>query len=193
MYHFAVKGGLRGPAELAAMPPNRSTGSYQKRLDKVLGFDAATAEQYRLGVPGHSKYDLSRTVNNLCTIPAHEALFDEMGSDELAELEANFKPGEWPAVYREHPVTLEGAATNDFVIPVAMFCDGVPYTKTDSVIGWWCCNLLTGRRHLITLLRKRNQCRCGCRGWCSFYAIFTYLLWQFQALREEQVANLTPR
>ena len=69
------------------MPPNRSTGSYQKRLDKVLGFDAATAEQYRLGVPGHSKYDLSRTVNNLCTIPAHEALFDEMGSDELAELE----------------------------------------------------------------------------------------------------------
>ena len=40
--------------------------------------------------------------------------------------------------------------------------------------GYWLVNLLTGRRHLFFTMRKKNMCRCGCKGRCSQNAIWTY-------------------
>ena len=33
------------------------------------------------------------------------------------------------------------------------------------------CNLVSGARHLVAVLKKKDLCRCGCRGWCSIRPI----------------------
>ena len=70
------------------------------------------------------------------------------------------------------------------VLPLALYVDGVPYSSTDSVIGIWMYNLVSERRHLLALLKKRNACRCGCRGWCSYYIFFKWLHWSLEAMAQ---------
>ena len=65
---------------------------------------------------------------------------------------------------------------------MALYVDGAPHSQTDSVVGFWVINLVTQRRHLTAVLRKRNGCTCGCKGWCSLYAIFRMLRWSFKAM-----------
>ena len=180
--HWAVKGGLRGPAERAAMAPGKDTGAYQKRLDKVLGFTDAISELYEFTVPGHSKYDLTRTLHTLPSVTAFEALCNELA--ETPEFRFNFDPAELPPVYHEHRVVRDGAAAGVDVVPTALYVDGVPYTKTDGVIGWWLVNIASGRRHLLVVVRKRNTCKCGCRGWCTYFAVFDFLRWALAAMAE---------
>ena len=56
------------------------------------------------------------------------------------------------------------------------------FQRRDSVTGYWLVNLLTGRRHLFFTMRKKNMCRCGCKGWCSQNAICTYTRWLVDAI-----------
>ena len=63
------------------------------------------------------------------------------------------------------------------MIHVNIYVDGFPLTKTDSVCGFWFGNRMSGRRMPVALLRQSELCRCGCRGWCSLYALFSYLTW----------------
>ena len=36
-------------------------------------------------------------------------------------------------------------------------------------------NMLKGDRHLVAVLRKAQLCRCGCRGWCTYFPLFLYI------------------
>eukprot|EP00969_Alexandrium_andersonii_P296532 13103586-Alexandrium_andersonii.AAC.1 len=68
--------------------------------------------------------------------------------------------------------------------------DGVRYTRSiapghqDSFLGITAFNLLTGRRHLLGVLRKSEGCRRGCRGWCSVAPVYEMLAWSLEALKE---------
>ena len=88
----------------------------------------------------------------------------------------------WPESYHSHPVVL--AAAPQPVLGVALYVDGVPFLKKDSVTGWWVVNLLTGKRHLCAILRKSRLCKCGCQGWCSVFAILSFLAWSVQAMQD---------
>ena len=145
-------------------------------------FTDAISELYEFTVPGHSKYDLTRTLHTLPSVTAFEALCNELA--ETPEFRFNFDPAELPPVYHEHRVVRDGAAAGVDVVPTALYVDGVPYTKTDGVIGWWLVNIASGRRHLLVVVRKRNTCKCGCRGWCTFFAVFDYLRWALAAMAE---------
>ena len=66
-----------------------------------------------------------------------------------------------------------------------MYVDAVRYTRTqpgrtDSVIAWWMYNLVSGKRHIIFLMRKAELCRCGCAGWCSYFAVWTFIRWSVE-------------
>ena len=43
--------------------------------------------------------------------------------------------------------------------------------------------MLIGNRHLVVLLRKREMCQCGCRGWCSLFPVFLFLKWSLAAMK----------
>ena len=87
-----------------------------------------------------------------------------------------------PRAYYDHPVVANHG--DESVLPIAIYMDGLPYSLTDSVVGVWVANLVTHRRHLIALVRRRLTCKCGCRGWDTFFTIHMFLKWSLQALSD---------
>ena len=73
----------------------------------------------------------------------------------------------WCAAFRRHPVYLRARAAGvpeHRIIPVALYWDGVQYTKRDSMNCYYVRNLYTGVQYLSFITRKDEDCQCGCRG-----------------------------
>jgi len=84
--------------------------------------------------------------------------------------------------YYSNPVVEAGMEDGELVLPTALYMDGVPYSLTDSVVGVWLVNLVTGNRSLLAMVRKRLVCKCGCNGWCTFFPLLVFLHWAFGAM-----------
>ena len=178
---WASQAGLVG-LENFAKKPGDSAGHYARFLDHVAGLKSG--HEYHLPVHGMRKNHLARTQYNLVVRPPHECISREMNSDstigiKTAEAKA---AGDLPPAYTEHTVVLR--SIGKLVLPLALFIDGVAYALTDSVVGVWVYNYITGTRHLVALVRKHLTCRCGCRGWCTFYPLFCFLRWSFDCLAQ---------
>jgi hypothetical protein len=184
LMHWAEKAGVT-EAKAYATQPNTSGGHASRKLRAALGHVACT-DLYEADVPGHSRHDLERTTHVVSFLPMHEqiakSLRDTPGSlTKLAELKAT---GDLPRAYVEHPVVLGNP--DEPVIPIAIFMDAVPYSHTDSVLGCWGLNVLTGERFLFAVVRKRNICRCGCKGWCTYHVVFEVAAWSLSALAKKE-------
>eukprot|EP00974_Lingulodinium_polyedra_P057325 5515057-Lingulodinium_polyedra.AAC.1 len=68
------------------------------------------------------------------------------------------------------------------VFPLALYLDGVGYQNRDSCLGIWVVNLVTNRRHLFSVTRKRDRCRCGCGSWCTLHALMSFTAWVVEVL-----------
>ena len=121
----------------------------------------------------------------LCSFPirpVHEAF-----SAAYHRSPEDFKVSELPegqnlaSVYYAHPVTVQ---VGDKSFPVGFFSDALPHTKRDSVYCWYWSNIITGKRHLICVLREKDLCQCSCPGQCTFIAIQRLLVWTFNILAE---------
>ena len=175
-------GGLKGLTEWA-LKPGSSTGHCQRHLDKHLGVKGS-GEMYSLEVGGMRKHDLARSTYTMPVKVPHESLCKEWDKDPTLGLKvAEAKEfGELPRCYTENPVVLRNVAA--LVVPLAMFLDGIAYSLTDNVVAVWVVNAMSGCRHLVALVRKRLTCRCGCKGWCTFFPIFLFLRWSLECLAE---------
>ena len=56
------------------------------------------------------------------------------------------------------------------------------HSKIDAICGITIHNLVSGTRRLSISLRRSLLCRCGCRGWCTMYSIWSFVLWGLRAL-----------
>ena len=160
--YWAKRGGLVPPGDALALPPTRTGGAFSEKIDRVIGLDSLMKQDwYRLPVPGHCKHEACRTSFSLAVKPAYEAIAQELAetTDWDTKLETSLLAGEWAPSFSNHPlVTLHGRRN---VIPLGIYVDGVQYGHRDSTTGFWCINLLTGRRHLLAAFPKRDFCRCG--------------------------------
>lgn len=164
-----------------AYKPGQPNGHYQRHLANKLDFKTHKAGFYYMNIPGHKRHDLSRSTNLVPVRPVHEAIDGELAGDPtiLARLRDLVRRRALPKAYFRHPVV---RSTSALVVPLGLFIDGVPYSHTDSLVGVWAANLVSGARHFIMGVRKRTLCRCGCRAWCSYDAIFRFLHWCFKNL-----------
>jgi hypothetical protein len=113
--------------------------------------------------------------------PPHERLHKEVS--ESPEILAQARDMVWPTSFEEHKVVRAAPAGGPPVIPLAFYLDGAQYTKGGaSVLIFVVCNLVSGARHLVAVLKKKDMCKCGCRGWCSVRPIMQFLHWSFAAL-----------
>ena len=55
--------------------------------------------------------------------------------------------------------------------------------RSDTVLGLWMINLLSGKRHFIAALKGLDSCQCGCRGNCSRYPLFANITWQLEHIQ----------
>ena len=157
--------------------PDLPSGHYQRHLDAVLPMYRDASAEYELDLVVADKHKPGRSKTMFPVLVPQEELNNELentpGWTDMLEHAKEQKS--FPAAYDSHPVTL--ANLTAYVVPIALFVDGVPYSNVDSLIGFWIINVLTQSRHLVVSLRKSLLCQCGCRGWCTFWAIFYYLHW----------------
>ena len=85
--------------------------------------------------------------------------------------------------YYKHPLVKKSKASA-LPVPLSVYIDAAPYSLTDSCLGVWLEELVTGRRFVLALLRKRRVCKCGCRGWCTYWTLMNWLKHCFVALAE---------
>ena len=127
-----------------------------RKVRKTLGVYTNT-ELYAMKVPGRKKRGLGRTVNTCHVYNSHEQMKDDLEDNPGLEgkLEEAIASRSLPDCYFEHPVVVEHGQSCP-VYPIGFFADGLPYTQTDSLIGWWVVNLLTEDRYLVCTLRKKG-------------------------------------
>ena len=41
--------------------------------------------------------------------------------------------------------------------------------------------MISQKRHVVALIRKRQMFKCGCEGWCSQFPLMTLLRWSLKA------------
>ena len=173
--------GIECAGAYALRPGSASQGHYSRKLKRTMGYDDCK-EIYELDIPGHRKHDLERTSHATATLPLHEQVAKHLETDvgTLTALAERIAADDLPEVYKNHEVVL--ANPDKQVVPLALFVDAVPYAANDSCLGWWCVSLLTGRRFLYGVQRKRYVCRCGCKGWCSYHPMLEFTSWSVRAL-----------
>ena len=161
---------------------NVQTGAYSRHWDTVLREKPADARDwYELETPMYLRAGGGRSVIKMATLPVHEVLNEEIQGDKSlpARLEEAKRNGMLPKSYFDKAEAM--GDTGEPIYPLAFYSDGVKYSRTNNVLGMYVYNVLTGRRWLIAAFRKAELCKCGCRHWCSIYAMWVWLHWALAA------------
>ena len=165
---FAFKAGVSEAKEFK-LSPDSQFGHCSRKLKSALGYSAKNSDLYEFELPGHCKYDLSRSLHTSYAIPFHEALARDLHRDVDChrDLRALWDSRAFPPAYWEHPIVV--AHPDRPTLPLAIYMDAVPHSLHDSVLGWWAVNLINDKRYFWGVCRKSEACKCGCRGWCIYY------------------------
>jgi hypothetical protein len=166
-----------------ALKPSSPSGHFQRKMDSVLGTRLKPNEMLELQVPCLRKHDLSRSLQAVPVLAPHEIVERELedNPDLLDTILERSKDGDWHHSYTAHPIVSSACAP---VVGMALYVDGVPFVKKDSVLGFYLYVLGVGRRHLIATLRKSELCKCGCHGWCTLVQIWHFIRWSLEACCE---------
>ena len=153
---------------------------FSRKFDSASGDRLCKQNWLDLDVPVFKQFDCSRSTETISVIPPHEILKEELEQcPELSgDLQDRISRRELPPCYFQHPV-VQAASEDENVHPAILYVDGVSFQKRDTLIGFWVYFLLSKTHHLCVALRKSRLCRCGCKGYCTFYKIFAFLHWSF--------------
>ena len=178
---WASRAGAVGIKDLAFRPSDPATGHYQRKIDSISGIDLRNHNRYLMTVPGTLRYDCSRSTFELPIVLPHETVEIELANNpdlprQLAEKIAN---ADMPASYAQHIVRQAHAGP---VLPIAIFIDGVQFNKRTGMLAFYCYNLVSDVRHMLCVVRRNELCHCGCKGWCSVYAILNTIRWSLRQL-----------
>ena len=186
--HYAQTAGIKHERlhAYAFAPTTRTgkdteSGNFQKHLNVFMGLYEAKRNLHNLRVPGSSRLDLGRGIVDMPVRAPHEVVEQEVQADpQLVYKTQELVMGDQlPPSYHNHPVVV---GSPEPPIPYALYSDAVPYSKVDSAIGFWLCNIVTGSRHIVAIMRKAQLCKCGCKGWCSFWPVLEFLRWSLAAM-----------
>lgn len=182
--YWASRAGAQGPVNELKKKPGMSSGNYSKHFDKVLNTKPSDSnEWYMLPTPMHLRADASRSVFDMCCIVPHETLCEEVAaSPSLSGLLATAQGNRaLPPSYHNHPALSED--DDRPVYPFAVYLDAIPFSRTDSALGLFIYNMISGHRHLVLAIRKSETCKCACGGWCTMRVMWEFLGWSLTALR----------
>jgi len=191
--HWADKAGAPGAAfDLYAVPPGQQSGKYQRHLDNVL---PDVKHLTTVATPCNRNRGAARSIRHIIVRCIYESVEDELACDPTLHSMLD-DPDDAVGcetvmslpVYKNHPMVIEAARDGrPRPLPLAFYLDGVQFRspaagRTDSVLGFWAINLLSKKRHLISVLRNSDYCSCGCKGWCSLYPQLQAAQWMFEGM-----------
>jgi hypothetical protein len=164
--------------------PNYPSGRYGRVCHKTLGIWRSRNYMYDITFPGRERKRIGREPITIPVVAAHEVVDKAFRDDATvrAKLQEKIAKKELPECYFTHPVVRDHGTIDNPIFPMACFIDGVPYSLVDGVLGVWLHCMISSRRWLLAVVRKSVCCTCGCRGWCTFYELFSYMHWVFNAM-----------
>ena len=179
----------RSGNELAAhygLNPEASSGHFNRHCRKVMPeLEERRKLLYTLSMAGSSTRATGRVVHDLQVFVPHEMVDEDLRLREglfSADLHDAIDSNAVSRRYNQHPLIVGQPPGSAPVAPFDLFVDGVAYSLTDSVIGFWLINQITGKRILFCVVRKKILCSCGCKGWCSMYPVLAFIRWSLEAL-----------
>ena len=183
--HWASEAGVE-EAKPLAFRPDAPSGHFQRHLNTSL--TALTEHQpslYETEIPSFDKDEDVLEPRTFWMMPSHEQVAEGFAADAImrVKLAEVVEERELPSTFWDSPV-VTSAPVGSPVLPVSIFVDGVPYSQSDSVIGFWMIDEITKARYLTATLRKAILCGCGCKGWCSFWTVFYVILWSLKCLAD---------
>ena len=178
--YWAHRAGVGGIVAKLAFEPSegKPTGHYSRHWDSATASRAEDEHYLTIDVPLSRRADCSRTLAKIPVSPPFLGIAEEVSTtpDMGEQLKRAISKGILPASYVRHPVVTSNEHQEP-VYPLALYCDGVAFSRTDSVLGFFTYCIITGVRHLVCTLRKSELCKCGCRGWCSIHPVLMMLRW----------------
>ena len=148
--------------------PAAPSGHFNRHLRVIMPeLEARRKLLYKLSMPGSSTRATGRVTHDILVFVPHERVDEDLRMREgfSAEVHDAIEFKALPRRYNEHPVVTGQPPGSAPVAPFNLFVDGVAYSLTDTVIGFWLINQITGKRHLFCVVRKKLICTCGCKGW----------------------------
>ena len=174
IYHAAKAGsGLERYAKFGKKP----------WLRKKLPMYVDAKPNYELDLAINRKDGLGSETMQFQVLVPQEELEEELASIPTwkTDLRRAIAEKRFPKAYEEHPI-VQASTSEEPILPIAIFIDGVPYSNIDTIEGYWIINMLTNQRHFVCGLRKLLKCKCGCKGWRTQWEILNFLNWAFESL-----------
>ncbi len=177
MAFHAQNGGCHGISDLA-LHPESTGGNFYTHLQRQLELRSIDSF-YAAKIPLWCNATQERILEDFPMHLPHQ-LFSELYKTNPALFDPiNIDVTELPPMWLNHAVY---AANGDKAIPVSLYSDGVPHSKTDSFYVYYFKLVHSSERHMICAVRRVDLCRCGCRGMCTFGSIGRILSWSLNVL-----------
>jgi hypothetical protein len=151
--HYVSETGAKGLDDFNIGPESANlTQNAARHVRAVLEKEFADPDYYDIAVPMHDKKQVVRTQTVVsCRLP-HECIMDgHIADDErTAEFEKDNPDFCTTDLARDR---LENGYSKSCINPVALYWDGVRYSKNYGFVGLYCENLLSRRKYLIAAVR----------------------------------------
>lgn len=177
---WAAKAGAVGDVQKMGVRPDSQTGKFSAKFDNVMGTVPDTSGMYLVEMARRVRHDASRRWDKIPIRLPHEVLAAELkeSSEPVHELRRAKAANELPPIYTDH--TEVKARPDDIIHPLTLYVDAVGYHRLDSALGIHLYFTLTGKRHMLAVVRKSEVCNCGCKGWCTLFPVWQALAWSFK-------------
>eukprot|EP00971_Amphidinium_carterae_P342033 6481165-Amphidinium_carterae.2 len=175
---WASKSGLESFTPYGC-PPDASTGNFQKKLDKAMGYETARGLLYEYKVPAYIRQQGKRCKFTNYGVEPWTLVERDMEIEKLTTKVAVQKKALETSLPDNFWQKAEHECNGPPLVPLSLFIDGLSYARKQSMLVIVLHNMLTKRRFLLTTIRKEVVCNCGCSGWCTLASIFHWLSYCF--------------
>ena len=173
-----------GNADVRRWAAKKNPKNMSRDISRGMGKTSKHAQCYSSKVPMWSQ-------KRDCQIMAD--MYSRLPHEELDKAIDNTPTDNWTKMTRGTPLytTALGWAQSvgidslDNVAVLGLWSDAAPYNHRDTMF-MVLCNVLSGSHHdrmWIGCWSKRLQCACGCKGRCTYDAIWRVIAWSMQSLR----------
>ena len=186
-YRHTQSGGV-GLEDLALIP-DPSNNHHNEHVKLILGKKLGNTDLTYVETPMYDKKACCRTKVMVPIVRPSEAVSEYFlghtgacgvndHTEELPDV-PHVDMASLPPAQRDHDVVKHALANGTHptrIRRLGIFMDAVGFTQSESFEGLFVNDLDTGMRWLVAVLRKAEMCKCGCRGFCTFWPLHDALL-----------------
>ena len=139
-----------------------SASNCSRKVQTALARHFKSPQLYYADVPLHDKYECIRTQTPVPFRLPSEVLSEQYASNVDSDRPCAAEAKEWHAAFNDHVVVRsarEAGWHESRIVPLALYFDGVVYSKTDSFVALYFQDLRSQKRFLSCLVRPALKIR----------------------------------